>query len=164
MWLKHNAAGSGGGQPEWQRELSPHASHELGRFFFWCLTMCSGKWPQRERLRAPKQARLIISFVMPPTLRFWLLQFYYPIHCRSSQHQSDRVSSWEFLEITPCIWSTHDKTLRLRMVLNKIVNLTAEGKKACMHKVKTWNMFQGKSNLAPQKKKRSMEQRETVKV
>lgn len=26
MWLKHNAAASGGGQPEWQGELSPHAS------------------------------------------------------------------------------------------------------------------------------------------
>lgn len=121
-----------------------------------------GKRPQWERLRAQKQAKLIISFVMPPTLRFWLLQFYYPIQWHSSQHQSDRVSSWEFLEIAPCILISGDKTLRLHRVLNKIANLTAQDKKACMHKLKIWNTFQEKSNSA--QKKESMEQREMVKV
>lgn len=111
-----------------------------------------GKRPQWERLRAQKQAKLIISFVMPPTLRFWLLQFYYPIQWHSSQHQSDRVSSWEFLEIAPCILISGDKTLRLHRVLNKIANLTAQDKKACMHKLKIWNTFQEKSNLAKKKR------------
>lgn len=118
-------------------------------FSFFFLLLVShhmlGKRPQWERLRAQKQAKLIISFVMPPTLRFWLLQFHYPIHCHSSQHQSDRVSSWEF---APCIWSTDDKTLRLQRVLNKIANLTAQDKQVCMHKLKTWNTC-FKKNLIP---------------
>lgn len=160
MWLKHNAAGSGGGQPEWQGELSPHASLSSGAlnwvdfflFFFFLLVShhMLGKRPQWERLRAQNQAKLIINFVMPPTLRFWLLQFYSPIHCHSSQHRSDRVSSWEF---APCIWSTDDKTLRLQRVLNKKANLTAQDKQACMHKLKTWNTCFKKNQIPPPKKK-----------